>query len=266
MHRFSRSVIVAATAVFGASLAQSLQAAPITGADIVAIPNNAVGSGNGTLDLRLFTFSGAEIPNTSGAFNGDNANHDATQGGGADTNSFAQSYVTTAGDLKAFYNLNFAPGTINEVVLFLDPNETGAGTVNNTLAKLDVVLNPTTIQGNPNPAGDVTSVQQGNILQVYTGGVLIANLNPEPAANLPVNNQGAGFADYAIHLGVNPFALADSDVLLFNVSMNTLNNGAEELFLSGTYRDEGGEVPEPVGLTVLGCAMLPLMLKRRREV
>ena len=200
-------------------------AADITTSNIVVTPQHLVGSGNGTLDLRMFTFSGSEIQNTASWFNGDNGNNTLPQGGGADTMSFIESYVTTAGDLKNYYNLNFASNSIAELVLYLDLNETGGGQPTNTLARLDIILNPTTIQGSPNPLGDVSSAAQAGINQVYSGGVLLANLNPQPADNIPVNNQGAGFADYAIFTHVNPFTLNDSDVLLFNFSMNTLNNG-----------------------------------------
>jgi hypothetical protein len=231
----------------------------ITNSDIIAMPHNVVGSGNGTLDLRLFTFSGSEIDNTAGVFNGDNGNNTLPQGGGADTMSFIESYVTTAGDLKAYYNLNFAPGSINDIVLFLDLNETGNGEPTNTLSLLNIVLNPSTIQGNPNPLADVSSAMQAGINHVYTGGTLIANLNPQPAANLPVNSQGAGHADYAIFTGIDPFALNDSDVLLFNISMGRLNNGAEEIFLSGVYSpgDIIISVPEPgsLGLLAVGAGL-----------
>ncbi len=261
--RANRAIFYSMSAVVGVlGFAQATaSAAVITTANIVAIPAGATGSGNGTLDLRLFTFSGSEIGNTSGAFNGDNGNNTLPQGGGADTSSFVESYVTTAGDLKAYYNLNFPANSINQIALFLDLNETGGGAPNNTLAKLDIILNPTTVQGSPNPAGDVTSAQQAAINQVYTGGSLSANLNPQPAANIPVNAQGAGFADYAIFTGINPFLLNNSDVLLFNISMNTLNNGAEEIFLSGTYAS--GDIPEPTTAALITLAGLPLLRRRR---
>jgi hypothetical protein len=237
-------------------------AAIIQTTDIVAIPQHLTGSGNGTLDLRMATYSGSEILNAAGSFNGDNGNNTLPQGGGADTSAFVESYVITAGELKAFYDLNFSPpGSIHNIALFLDLNETGGGEPNNTLAKLDVVLNPTSIQGNPNPLGDVSSAAQAAINQVYTGGTKIANLDPEPAANLPVNSQGAGFADYAIFTGIDPFALNDSDVLLFNVSMSLLNDGAEEIFLSGTFSPY--DVPEPATLSLLVLGGLVMMRRGR---
>lgn len=237
-----------------------LHASPIQTADIVAIPTHLTGSGNGTLDLRMFTFSGSEIGNTAGSFNGDNGNNTLPQGSGADTSSFAESYVTTAGELKAYYNLNFPPGSINRIVLYLDLNETGGGEPNNTLERLDVVLNPTSIQGNPDPSGDVSSGAQAAINQVYTSGTTIANLNPQPAANLPVANQGAGFADYAIFTGIDPFGLNDSDVLLFNVSMSLLSSGSEEIFLSGTYAPS--DIPEPATMVLLALGGLALLRRK----
>ena len=241
-------------------------AADITTSNIVAVPLHVVGSGNGTLDLRMFTYSGSDVQNTVGTFNGDNGNTDLAHGGTLDRLQFAESYVTTAGDLKDYYRLNFATGAVNEVVLFLDLNETGGGSPTNTLRKLDIVLNPTSIQGNPNALGDVASSTQNNINQVYTGGITLAYLNPEPADNIPVNSQGAGFADYAIYTGINPFLLNDSDVLLFNISMGDLSNGPEEVFLSGTYSaTDIVPVPEPSTWAIAGLAVGALLWAKARK-
>jgi len=256
--------VVATIMLMTMGLAQNTaDAAIIQTGDIVLLPAGMTGSGNGTLDLRMLTFSGSEIQNTAGSFNGDNGNNALPNAGGADVSLFDESYVTTAGELKDFYNLNFPPGSISEIVLFLDLNETGGGEPINTLVKLDIVLNPATIQGNPNALSDVSSAGQAAIDQTYTGGTTIANLNPEPAANIPVNNQGAGFADYGIFTGINPFSLADSDVLLFNISMDTLNNGAEEIFLSGTYA--GSDIPEPATLSLLALGGGLAVLRRRKR-
>ena len=238
---------------------------------IVGIPSGVTGSGNGTLDLRLATFSGSDIENIGGSFNFDNGNNTLPQGGGADTNSFAESYVTTAGELQDYYNLNFGATGVGQVqlVLFLDLNETGSGQLNNTLAILDIILNPATIQGGPNPSGDVTSAEQAAINQVFTGGTFLAELDPEPADNIPVISQGAGFADYAIATGIDPFALNDSDVVLFNFSMNTLNNGAEEIFLSGTFAGSdipGLPTPEPATALLLAGGIAALAAARDRKI
>ena len=268
--KFSERVALAAAVFLVAApglVPDTVHAALIETADIVAIPPKVTGSGNGTLDIRLFTFAGGEVPNTDpdkgGSFNGDNANKTLPNSGGADTSSFDESYVTTAGELKAYYNLNFPPGSINEIGLFLDFNETGGGGTNNTLAKLDIVLNPTSIKGNPDPFGDVSGNAQAAINQIYSGGTTIASLSPEPAANLPLNDQGAGFADYAIFTGINPLGLADSDVLLFNVSMDLLSDGAEEIFLNGIYATGG--IPEPATMALLGLGGLAVLCRRRRK-
>jgi hypothetical protein len=224
-----------------------------------------VGSGNGTLDLRLMTFSGSEIQNTAGLFNGDNGNNTLPQGGGADTLSFAESYVTSGLELKDFYRLNFPDGnggsTVNELVLFIDINETGDGQAINNIDKIDIVQNATTINGNPDPNLDVSSVTQAAIDQIFTGGTLLANLFSSPVI-VPVNEQGAGHADYAIFTGIDPFTLGDSDSLLFNISLSASNNGSEEIFLSGEFARQTS-VPEPNALLLISLGAI-LFAKRQR--
>src|SRR5690349_12423489 len=93
--------------------------------------NQAGRSRNPTPDLRPLTFSGGDIGNSKSGFNGADANNGMPQGN--PDAQFAGAYVTTAGDLKAFYNLNFAPNSITEILLFLDLNETGGGSALNSL-------------------------------------------------------------------------------------------------------------------------------------
>lgn len=264
-------VAVAGGTLLGMPRAQALA---IGDDEILKIPSMVVGSGNGTLDLLLFTDSNGGAGNivhpSPPGFNGDDANTSTPSGGGStDTSSFAESYVTTAGDLQAFYDLNFGTGVVDEIVLFLDLNETTSGGGTNTLGLLDVILNPTSITGSPDPTGDVSSTAQNAIDQGYSGGSTIAYLDPQPAMNLPLNNQGAGFADYAIFTGIDPYSLNASDVLLFNTSMSVLSDGGETIFLSGEYGPHDlvppTIIPEPATIGLLSLSLIGLAGHRRRR-
>ena len=248
----------------------------ITSDDIFAIPKGVTGSGNGGLDLIMFVDAGGggvadnEYYSSPGhvlEFNGDDANNDLPSGQQGDSMMYADSYVTTAGEITAFYDLTFGIGIIDEIVIFLDLNETGPGSPNNLLSLMDVILNPTSIQGSPDPSGDVSSVEQNAINQIYTDGTLLANL--DQAYNLPIMAQGAGFADYALFTGVNPYLLNPDDVLLFNQTIEFLSNGGETKFLSGTY--SGGDirppvgVPEPATLALFGIGLAGLGFARKRK-
>jgi hypothetical protein len=279
----STGYLAGALALLVALPALALPTDPIVPGDFLALVDNAEGSGNGTLDLRLVTFSGSDVendgsldaqcgvtfPGEPNRCNYDNANTEAAQGGGPGSDAFDESYVTTAGDIQDYYELNFGATTVGdiELVIFLDLNETGnnGGKANNTFKVLDIILNPDSIQGNPDPSGDVSSATQNAINQVFTlgAGSLLAELDPEPAENLPVIEQGAGFADYAIFTGIDPFSLDRESVLLFNFSMKLLNNGGEEIFLSGEF--SGSDVPEPsTGLLFSAALVLAIGASRRR--
>ena len=86
------------------------RALTIVPGDIVEIPSGGSGNGNGTLDLRMATFSGSEITNA----NFDNGNNTLPQGGGADVSFFDESYITTGAELQAYYTLNFGATAIGD--------------------------------------------------------------------------------------------------------------------------------------------------------
>ena len=139
----TRGILFIAVGAFALLLGGGAWAAPITASDIHLVPSTTAGSGNGTIDLRLMTFSGSEVGNDKSGFDGDNAMTGLPQGGGQDISSFKESYVTTAAELQAYYTLNFGATTAGEieVTLFLDLNETGAtAQATNWMSTLDIVL------------------------------------------------------------------------------------------------------------------------------
>jgi hypothetical protein len=176
------------------------------------------------------------------------------------------------------------------MVVFLDLNETTDFGPVNHFERLDIVLNPATINGDPDPVNTDVASNIGNphildpgtqnyIQQVYTTDLdtqLLAWLDPSilgggpiPYYNLPLNVQGAGFADYAIFTGINPYDLENDDVLLFNQSISFLSNGGETKFLSGDYSGDDicvpGEpgceippppVPEPATMLLFGTGLI----------
>lgn len=239
--------------------------------DIKAIPLGLTnGSGNGSLDLRLFSSSTAE--NNHGAFDIDDGNTSLPSGaGGGDNGSFAESYVTSGAELKAFFALNEITEAENpEIALWLDLDESGAtAKATNTLSKLEVMVFSSTEWGaNPSPIGaDLTSAQQGAIDQMPTTGTMKAELG-FASVNLPQISQGAGAEDYSLLTGVNPFALNDNDIVLFNISMSNLSNGGEEWFVSGTFASSDiaqlSGVPEPSSL-LLGAILFWFGLISRKH-
>ena len=263
------------------------------GEDIFAFPApQPSGSGQGTLDLLLFTFSAGGSLNTQGSFNGDDANTDFSNGGGPTADNInSESYITSFGDLQNFYKLEFPDGlggtTVNEIVVFVDINETG-GLQDIILNRFEMVTGYTipsdATRQNP-AANDITSAQQNSINTTWQSGngTRIAKLASDAPYSLAQVATGTGRADYFILTGINPFAYPSTDRLLFYWHNNGSNSGGEDVFLSGKYRAENlctisgrpcvplppppGVIPEPSSLLLLGSGSLGLLgfgVSRRR--
>lgn len=229
---------VAVSAAVCALISGAAFGGTITDSDIQPLPFQAVGAGLGTLDFILFASAAGGSGNTTGAFNGDNSNTDMPTG---NTSLANESYITSIGELRDFYRLQFPDGmggsTVGNIVLYVDINQTGPSP-SVYLEALNVVLNYDLFAGadpRNNPAGnDLSSAQQNATGSNYTGGTLLASLDASPK-NLAEVNAGGGWADYAITLNINPFdaSFSDSDRILFHWVSSNHNGGPEKVFLSG---------------------------------
>ena len=232
--------------------AASVNAAVIENSDIVMLPGSVVGSGNGTLDLILlgFTSGGGVNENAAGGFDGDDSNIEMPTGG---PSAVSESYITSMGEIRDFYILNFPDGMggslEDEMTLFFDMSETGQVnhiTLNTLTIVIDYDLFPALDVRNDPLNEDIDSPTQNTTGSGFTGGTVIASLNPAIVPKvLPLNVQGSGFADYAILTGVNPFdvAFSDSTRVLFFWESTDHDDGGDKVFFSGSVRST--EVPEP---------------------
>lgn len=245
-------------------------AVPITDSDIIPTTNNEVQSGNGLLDLILFLEAGGGgvAENANGGFDGDDANTDMPTGAGS--TSADETYITSFGDLRDFYDAVFGPDFITEIVLAVDLNETGPDNFV-TLETLDLIVNYTspTTGGRDDPFNnDIESDVQNSTGNAIVGGTLIANL--DGVKQLDLNEQGAGFADYFIQTGIDPYdpAYTDETRIAFHIVLSDLDDGGETIFLSGGFDGGGGPqevIPEPATLVLLGSGIVGLIARRRRS-
>jgi hypothetical protein len=239
----------------------SAPAAVITSADIVTVPKGTIGSGNGTLDLILLTESAGGATNSSGGFNGDNANTHLPTGVGA--TGAEESYITSFGELRDFFRLNFPDGsggsTVNQIVVMVDVNETG-GPQSIDMEAFNIWLNPSVLpaaETRNDPAGnDITSAEQNGTNDTFFGGTLLASLDGTKV--LGQIEIGAGFPDKAIFTGIDPFSAAytDADRFLLHWISSDHDNGGESVFVSGAIGPDD-IVPEPSsGLLLMGAVAL----------
>jgi len=279
----SATVVALAVSPAGADLITDMDIVP------VAVPHE-IHAGNGQLDWILFNFgngygvNGNEIKERGVVvFNADDANTlmpvgtgnstGSGPGNGADT-SVSQSYITSIGDLRNFYRLVFPDGeggsAIDEIVLFVDLTETGQGQGNNpndfiTLTTLNILVDYDDFPGddprNDPYANDLDSATQNSTGSGFTGGTTLAWLDPAVAPmDLSVVAPGSGWADYAIHTGINPFdpSFTDDTRILFFWESTNHEGGGTDIFLSGA------SVPEPGAIAILILGGVGMLLRRRR--
>lgn len=264
----TRFVLVAAMIGACAVCVQPAKAGLITDVDIVPTTGHEVGSGNGTLDLILFGFTGGGgvTDNEVTGFNGDDANSDMPTGG---TSTMSGSYITSIGEIRDFYELTFPDGQggslQDQIVLFLDLSETG--TVNHiTLNTLTIVTDYDDFTApddrNDPLTNDISSATQNSTGAGTFGGTVIASLDPNIVPkSIPLNDQGAGHADHLIFTGINPFdqTYDDSTRILFSWDSTDHDNGGDKVFLSGSI------IPEPSSMVLLAVGAGVGLFRRRRS-
>ena len=252
--------------------APPVSAVVIDSSYIITLSGSEIGSGNGTLDLLLLTESAGGAGNTGGSFNGDNANTGMPTGNGNTT--ALESYITSIGDLRDYYILNFPDGnggsTVNQIAIFVDVNETG-GSQDISLDTLNIVRDYTASFGDDRDdplATDISSALQNGTNAGYSGGTLLASLDASHI--LPYQNNGAGHADVVIFTGINPFdvAFSDSTRILFHWASSGHDNGGESIFLSGEFGAQdlpGPLVPEPASVALAAFGGVGFVLAARRH-
>lgn len=234
----------------------AVQADVITDLDIIPTMPDEIPSGNGLLDFIFFDGSTEGEENQCDSFDGDDANTDMPFGGGS---TATESYITSIGELRDFYELCFPGELVTDVALSVDINEAVSDYI--TLDALTVVIDYDPVYGDlrDNPAsGDIDSDTQNLTETDFSGGTTVAWLDYAPKT-LDENAEGGGWADYTIVLGVNPYDYSPETRILIHWSSSDHTGGGESIFLSGDYY-----IPEPASILVLALGSLALIPRRRR--
>jgi hypothetical protein len=242
---------------FVLATALTAQADTITDFDIIATTGNEIQSGNGLLDFYLFDGATSLEENQCDGFDGDDSNTDMPGGGGT---TALESYITSMGELQSFYDICFPDLAITDIALYVDLNEEGSDDYI-YLDALTVVIDYDPIYGDlrDNPAsGDIDSATQNLTNDNFSGGTQLASLDYAPKL-LPVNEPGAGWADYAIVLGINPYDYPPETRILIHLDSYEHTDGGETIFISGKYW-----IPEPGSLSLLLLGGLAMLRRTRR--
>ena len=211
--------IQATTITNGSYKFESLEAAPS-------------GTGQGSYNVILFAHSSGGSGNAGAGVNVDDSNRLLPTGNLSSSDSLF--WLTSIGDLRAFYDLQFGgSANVNNIVLFLDVNEEGGDPNAINLETLTVYKNAKTAPNEISPVNnDIVSDDQESITGQSNGSPLKQLSNTQ---SLDQIGTGAGSDDWAIFTFVNPYdaAYSRSDTLLFNFKISGLDNGPETLSISG---------------------------------
>jgi len=194
------------------------------------------GTGLGNYNVILFENAVGGSGNSGGTVNVDNSNTLLPTGGTSTSQSLF--WMTSVADLQAFYLQQFGSGTINNIVLFLDLNETGQAGETVTITALNIYKNATTTplpSLDPTGSNDLTSAAQQSITG-FSSGTLLAQLSTA-SQSLSQKSTGQGVDDWSIFTFIDPFdpSLLPTDTLLFNIMMSDLASGGELLSISGAF-------------------------------
>jgi hypothetical protein len=216
----------------------------MTGQNGVGVLNNEFGGNPPTLDV-------------------DDANGAMPTGGTSETPDEGLFYLTTIGEIRAYYDQAFGPGVVDRLVIFIDMQQAQQLSFRNDL--LEVVLNPENVTGNPDPSGDLTTAQQEAIVG-FSGGTVLASTAFDVIEPQTIN-AGNAWADWAAITQIDPYdpIFNDSDTLLFHLIAGRFTAAAETLFLSGTATVNDIPEPETLGLLGLGLAAAGWFGSRRRS-
>lgn len=239
-------------------------ASSITDASIYSITGTEVPAGNGRLNFILFMGDG-NGENEAGGFDGDDANKDMPSGSSMLAH---ESFITSIGELRAFYRLCFPDAhgnsTVDEIVIFVKLDQEQGDSL--YVDELTIVRNFAQIFGDSrdNPwLNDISSSKQNQTNSGYSGGTILAQLDSYPKI-LPFNTTNSNWADYGITTGINPFDpfYSDADRILFHLQSHGHSGGVETIFLSGLYY--GSVIPEP-SMLILSSLVITMIFWRKKR-
>ena len=246
---------------------------PVT--DIWQLVGNESGSGNGTLDVQMFTTntndnkgSGLDFDDTNNGFPGGNQ-----------TTWFGGAYIISWGEIRLFFQTNFPDPTDPNLTtaktlgITLDVNETGAPQTIQfdafTIYAWDQAAGP--LFTTPDDRNDPANIDLEEAVQVTTtiGELTAATKLAEIDGAYfiaAMTNQGGGWGDAIVdtHLPLFDNGYSGDDLFILWVASSLHDNGQDAVYLSGSVSHED-IIPEPATLSLLLLGLSTGLLRRPRR-